>query len=344
MALESSLTISQNYPLKSLNTFGVDAAATYYAAIEHVQELLPLLSHPDLIALPMLVMGEGSNILFTKNFAGLVIKNVMRGITVIEDNADFVFIRVGAGENWHQFVMYCIEQGYGGIENLSLIPGTVGAAPVQNIGAYGVELKDVFYQLEAIHLQTGETRIFTREACQFGYRTSIFKHELKNKFMITSVVLKLHKKPKLNTSYSTLKNTLQLMNLPSLDIRIISETVMNIRRSKLPDPKVLGNAGSFFKNPIISRDHFVKIHTKYPDLPHFIQQDQRIKLNAAWLIEACGWKGKRLGDVGVYAHQALVLVNYGEGKGSDILKLAEQIQNSVYDRFGILLEPEVFLI
>jgi UDP-N-acetylmuramate dehydrogenase len=342
--MKKSLPIQENVSLKLLNTFGIEAKANYFVLIQNIKELEELLSNTTFHNIPKLILGDGSNILFTKNYEGLVIKNAIKGISLLNEDDNYVWIQVGAGENWHEFVMYCIQHGYGGAENLSLIPGTVGAAPIQNIGAYGVELKDIFFQLEAINLEDGSIRIFTNKECQFGYRDSIFKNSLKQQFVISSVVFRLHKSPKLNTEYSVLKDALQHMPLEKINIKAISDAIIDIRRNKLPNPKILGNAGSFFKNPTITHHHFMKIQKKYPTIPHFIQSDDSIKINAAWLIEQCGWKGKRLGNVGTYEKQALVLVNYGKGKGTEVLELATQIQKSVLHQFEILLESEVFLI
>lgn len=344
MSMKKAVIIKQNYSLKLLNTFGIEAEANYFALVQNTKELIELLSNPQISKMPKLILGEGSNILFTKNYVGIVIKNTIKGILLLKEDDDYVWVQAGAGENWHDFVMYCIQHGYGGAENLSLIPGTVGAAPIQNIGAYGAELKDIFYELEAINLQNGSIRVFTNKECQFAYRDSIFKKSLKHQFAITSVIFRLYKKPKLNVNYAALKEALKPNKSESINIKMISDAVIKIRRNKLPDPKILGNAGSFFKNPIITQSHFMKLQKKFSAIPHFIQQDDSIKVNAAWLIEQCGWKGKQFGNVGVYGKQALVLVNYGKGTGSDVLELATKIQNSVLDQFEILLEPEVLLI
>lgn len=343
--MANTLSIQQKVTLKDLNTFGIETKADYFAVIKNAQELIQLLSIENIYQMPKLVLGEGSNVLFTKNYPGLVIKNAIKGIYLLEENQHHSWIKAGAGENWHDFVMYCVKRGYGGIENLSLIPGTVGAAPIQNIGAYGVELSDVFFQLEALNLRDSSIRIFSNRDCQFGYRNSIFKHLYKNQYVILSVSLQLDKKPKLHLDYGAIKETLQLMNIREPTIQSVSDAVITIRRSKLPDPKQLGNAGSFFKNPIISYDDFLELQKKFPQIPHFIfQKPDSIKLSAAWLIEQCGWKGKRFGDIGVYEKQALILVNYGKAKGTEILDLATKIQYSVQKQFGILLEPEVYLI
>lgn len=337
-------TIQENITLKNLNTFGVDAKASYFVKAQNKQDLIQLLSLKEFQHLPKFVLGEGSNILFTQDYPGLVIKVAMKGIQLEQEDDNYVWIQVGAGENWHDFVIYCVKHGYAGIENLSLIPGTVGAAPIQNIGAYGAELKDVFIELTALNLQEGSIRIFKKEDCQFGYRDSIFKHAYKNQFIILSVVLRLSKKPNFNISYGNLKETLELMQIKDLNIKAISDAVIRIRCSKLPDPKKIGNAGSFFKNPIISYADFLKVKKSYPDIPHFNNSKDTIKLNAAWLIEQCGWKGKRFGNIGVYEKQALILVNYANGTAAEIQELANKIQQSVAKKFGVSLSPEVIYV
>lgn len=342
--MEKSLSIKQNTSLKLLNTFGIEAQAQYFAFVHTPQQLIELISNNKLRGLPKLILGDGSNVLFTKNYQGLVIKNAIKGISLLKEDDQYAWVEVGAGENWHDFVMYCVNKGYGGLENLSLIPGTVGAAPIQNIGAYGVELKDCFFQLEAVSLRDGSIHIFTHQQCQFGYRDSIFKNSHKQQFAITSVVFQLNKQPKFYTDYHSLKEALERLSPSSLNIRMISDAVIHIRQSKLPDPKKIGNAGSFFKNPIISHAQFTELQKKYTHLPHFIQNDHSIKINAAWLIEQCGWKGKRIGHVGVYDKQSLVIVNYGTENSAEILDLASKIQASVDQEFGIRLEAEVQLI
>lgn len=345
MTTLSGVSIQQNASIKHLNAFGIEAKADHFAVIENTQQLIELLSIQNTHNLPKLILGEGSNILFTKNYAGLVIKNGIKGIQHLDEDNDHYWIKAGAGENWHEFVLYCIQRGYGGLENLSLIPGSVGAAPIQNIGAYGVELKDFLFQLEALNLQTGSIRTFTNAECQFGYRDSTFKNLHKDQYVILNVVFRLNKNPKFHIDYGNLKETLQSMHTGQLNIKAISDAVIHIRRSKLPDPKKLGNAGSFFKNPVIPYTQFQELQTVFSQIPHFLTDNQDlIKLSAAWLIEQCGWKGKRLGNVGVYEKQALILVNYGNGSGLEILELAKEIQSSVKSKFGIALEPEVNLV
>ena len=279
--------------------------------------------------------------LFTKNFEGLVLKNNIKGIKIVKENDTDVFLESGAGENWHEFVLYCVKKGYAGVENLSLIPGNVGASPMQNIGAYGVEIKDVFDSLEAIEIKTGKVRIFNKEECNFGYRESVFKNIYKNQFIITSVVFKLSKTPKFNISYGAIESELEKMNISKLSIKAISDAVINIRSSKLPDPKVIGNAGSFFKNPVISISQFEDLKERYPQLAYYKLPSGEIKIAAGWLIDHLGWKGKRIEDYGVHKNQALVLVNYGESDGKDIYDLSSLIMKSVFKNFQISLEREV---
>jgi UDP-N-acetylmuramate dehydrogenase len=274
-------------------------------------------------------------------FDGLVIKIDIKGIAVLEETDQSVLLEVGAGEVWHDLVVHTIEKGYSGLENLSLIPGTVGAAPMQNIGAYGVEIKETFDSLEALHLESGESRRFTNAECRFGYRESVFKHELKGQYIITSVRFRLSKMPVFHTSYGAIQDTLREMGVGELSVKAVSEAVCRIRRSKLPDPAQIGNAGSFFKNPEIPKAQYDALKAQYPDMPGYITSQDLVKVPAGWLIEQCGWKGKIVGDTGVHKLQALVLVNYGNAKGREIKALAEQVQQSVQERFGIRLTPEV---
>lgn len=336
------LLIQENISLKQFNTFAINAKAKYFTAIQSLDDVNSLNFNNNFDSLPWFILGGGSNVLFTADFPGLVIKNDIKGIKVISEDNDNVWIQVGAGENWHEFVMYCVERGYGGIENLSLIPGTVGAAPIQNIGAYGVELRDTFHQLEAFDLSEATTRTFTNQECQFGYRDSIFKSDYKNKLAILSVTFKLNKKPIFNLSYGNLKETLDQMQVNDLSLKAVSDAVVRIRQSKLPDPKILGNAGSFFKNPVIPFAQFIELQKTYSQIPSFsMPNSDEVKISAAWLIEQCGWKGKRFGDIGVYDKQALILVNHGGGSGAAIQELAHKIQRSILETFGIELTPEV---
>ncbi len=333
----------RNISLKPYNTFGIEAKANYFLKIKTVNELRSFLSN-HAAQTPLLVLGGGSNLLFTRDFPGVVLKINIEGIQVIRKDNDYVWVKAGAGENWHQFVLYCIEKELGGIENLSLIPGTVGAAPMQNIGAYGVEIKDVFESLEAVEILTGKVHTFDNKACRFGYRESVFKLELKDQFIITSVVFKLSKTHQVNTSYGAIEATLQEKGIAQPTIRDVSDAVISVRQSKLPDPAVIGNAGSFFKNPVITASQYAHIQAEYENVPGYELPDGGVKVPAGWLIEKCGWKGKKIGEVGVHKMQALVLVNYGNAKGEDVKKLAFDILKSVTDKFNIELTPEVNLI
>ena len=338
------MNIQKNYPLKSLNTFGIDVKAQMFANIKSEEQLCLLLTDKNIKEIPKCILGGGSNILFTGNFAGLVIKNSIQGIKIINQDEDYVLIKAGAGEIWHKMVLFCVERNLGGIENLSLIPGTVGAAPIQNIGAYGQEIRDVFEYLEGIYIDSGDKKIFTKNQCGFGYRDSVFKHELKNKFVITSVVLRLSKEPELKLDYGGVKEELDKLNLENVTIKNISDIICKIRQSKLPDPKQIGNAGSFFKNPEIDEVTFLKLKKVFPAIIGYPLENKRVKVAAGWLIEQCGWKGKRVGNSGSHSRQALVLVNYGGAKSSEVLALAEQIKESVNSKFGIKLEEEISII
>jgi len=322
----------------------VEARAAYFCRIK---------SHADIEALfgsdtwkkSSLIIGGGSNILFTRDFEGLVIKNDLKGIEVRDEDTNHILLRTGAGENWHEFVMYCISQDYGGIENLSLIPGCTGAAPMQNIGAYGVELKNTFYSLEAFDMVTGEIKTFHSPDCKFGYRDSVFKNIYKNRYLILHVTLKLTKKyHRYYTDYGAIKETLKENKVKKLTIKAISDAVIRIRNSKLPDPAESGNAGSFFKNPTVDKVDFEGLRAEFPDIPGYNSEANQVKIPAAWMIEYCGWKGKRRDQIGVHDKQALVIVNYGGGKGKDIARLAYDIRDSVADTFGIELEPEVNIV
>ena len=338
------MQVTENHSLKSLNTFGVDAHAQWFAEVSTVRELEELLSEPRWRSVPKLALGGGSNILFTNDFDGLVIHNIIKGIEVVREETDFVLLRAGGGEGWHDLVMHAVERNWGGIENLSLIPGYVGAAPIQNIGAYGAELSEVFDSLEAVDLHSREMKQFSPSECRFGYRYSVFKGELKDRFMITAVTLRLYKKPEVNTNYGAVKETLQKTGVTQPTIRDVSNAVINIRRSKLPDPAEIGNAGSFFKNPVVSEDIFTAIQAKYPDAPSYPQQNGQVKIPAGWLIEHAGWKGKRLGSVGMHERQALVLVNYGEATGAELHSHAMRVKQSVSEIFRIELEEEVRVV
>ena len=338
------LTIQSNVSLKSYNAFGIDVTTRYLVEVDNDQDIQTLFQLPDIQSLPKLILGGGSNLLLTQDFNGLVIKINIKGIETVKEDQDHVWLRVGAGENWHEFVMYCVERGLGGIENLSLIPGTVGAAPMQNIGAYGVEIKDTFDRLEAVDISTGVKRIFTNADCRFGYRDSVFKNEVKGQYIISNVQFKLDKNPVFHVSYGDIQKTLEQMGVKELTLKAISEAVIKIRRSKLPDPAEIGNAGSFFKNPEIPASQYETLKIEYPNIPGYVINEEIVKVPAGWLIEQCGWKGKRFGNIGVHARQALVLVNYGGGKGLEIKQLSERIQASVEEHFGICLHTEVNFI
>jgi UDP-N-acetylmuramate dehydrogenase len=337
--------IEENINLKAYNTFGINATARYFCSITNEDELRSLLQTDLFKNEKVLILGGGSNILFTKDFDGLVVKADLKGIQVVDENDETVSIKSMSGENWHDLVVYCVNHNWGGLQNLSLIPGTVGAAPIQNIGAYGIELKDVLKEVSGIDLINGEVKSFLNHECAFGYRESIFKHQLKEKFFISSVTLSLTKKNHIiNISYGAINETLKEMNIDEPSLKSISDAVIHIRKSKLPDPAQLGNAGSFFKNPTISLTHYQSLQKAFPKIPGYHSVNQEVKVPAGWLIEQCGWKGKRINDIGVHTHQALVIVNYGNGNGQEILQLAMQIISSVKQKFYINLTPEVNII
>lgn len=340
---KSSYIIYKNFPLKAYNTFGIEVFAKRFVLFDTVEKVLQTIRDGLFLGHDFLILGGGSNILFTKNFDGIVIKNEISGITIVEETDAHIFLKSGSGEVWHNVVLHCVGNNWGGIENLSLIPGTVGAAPIQNIGAYGVELKDTLYHVEAINLETGAIRTFSNEECSFGYRNSIFKSELKNKYFITAITLELKKDPELNTSYGAIQQTLEKNNIRELSVKTISDAVIEIRKSKLPDPSVLGNAGSFFKNPEIETSHFEMLKKDFPFMPGYPSKE-KIKVPAGWLIEQCGWKGKRLGNTGAHKDQALVLVNYGGATGQEIYDLAMKIKDSVKEKFSIDITPEVNIL
>ena len=330
-----------NKSIQEFTTFGVPVEAEVFCTFSSLSDLTKILVHPSAKGKPQLIIGGGSNMLFTKNFKGVVLKNEILGKRIVQETEEEVCIQVGAGENWHQFVLYCVEKNLGGLENLSLIPGNVGASPMQNIGAYGAEIKDVFESLEALNLQTLELEVFDNKACKFGYRESVFKNSHKGKYVITSVTYRLQKEPVLNTRYGAIEAQLKKMGVNEPTVKAISEAVIAIRSSKLPDPKEIGNAGSFFKNPVISKKAFESLQTKFPEVAHYPQLDGSVKIAAGWLIDQLGWKGKTIGEFGVHKNQALVLVNYGGSKGKDIYKLSSKIIKSVEETFDVLLEREV---
>ncbi len=338
------MNIQKNISLKPYHTFGTDVTARYFARFKNLDELQELLNYQPKAISQKLILGGGSNILFTKDFDGLVLKNELTGIEVVKEDDEFVYVKSGAGENWHQFVLHCLQNNYAGLENLSLIPGNVGASPMQNIGAYGVEIKDVFSELEAFHVQEQYVQKFLLEDCKFGYRESVFKRQYRNQFVITSVTYRLRKTPVFNTSYGAINQELESMGVKELTIQAISQAVINIRSSKLPDWKVVGNAGSFFKNPQIPDHEFLELKRNFSNIVAYPAGNGYTKLAAGWLIEQCGWKGYREGDAGCYPKQALVLVNYGNAKGEEIFALSEKIIQSVKEKFGVVLEREVNII
>jgi len=335
------MDIQQNISLKSYNTFGIDVKARRFVEITSLNELKNVIRSEKYFY----ILSGGSNLLLTKDIDKLVIHLNTKGIEVVQETNNDIFIKVQAGENWHEFVLWCIDHNYGGVENLSLIPGNVGTAPIQNIGAYGVELKDSMHELEALEIVTLIAETFTTKNCEFGYRNSVFKNELKGKYIITSVTFKLTKNThKLNSSYGAIQSELDEGNIKNPTIKDISKAVIAIRQSKLPDPKEIGNSGSFFKNPIISTTDFRNLQKTYPDAPHYVVSKNEIKVPAGWLVEQCGFKGKRFGDAGVHNKQALVLVNYNNATGREILELSKKIQKTVLEKFKIQLEAEVNII
>ncbi len=337
------MTIENNVSLKPFNTFGIDAKATSYCNISTVEQLKNILASQH--TKPLFILGGGSNMLLTKDIEALVLHINLKGITIVNETENKVTVKAMAGENWHEFVLWCLEQNYGGIENLSLIPGNVGTAPIQNIGAYGVELKDVFVSCEAIHIKSQQLKAFTKKDCNFDYRESIFKQDLKNQYIITSVSFELTKtNHRLHMDYGAIKDQLNAFNITKPTIQHISEAVIAIRQSKLPDPKDIGNSGSFFKNPIISKEEFKTLNDNFPDIPSYQISDKEVKIPAGWLIEKAGFKGKRFNDYGIHKKQALVLVNYGNAKGKDIFELAKLIQKTIKRIFNIEIETEVNII
>jgi UDP-N-acetylmuramate dehydrogenase len=337
------MQIHKNFSLKKYNTFGIEAKAGQFVSVQSVDELIKVLNENP--TTKKFILGGGSNMLLTQDINALVIHLDLKGKKIIDENDDFVWVESQAGENWHEFVIWTIDQNFGGLENLSLIPGNVGTTPIQNIGAYGVEIKDTFVLCEAIHIETQELMIFTNEKCKFGYRESIFKNEVKDEFIITSVVFKLTKKNhKLNTSYGAIETELEKQHITNPTLKDVSDAVISIRQSKLPDPKELGNSGSFFKNPVILKTDFEKIQQKFPEMPHYVVSETEVKVPAGWLIEQAGFKGKRFGDAGIHKNQALVLVNYGNATGQEILAVAKDIQATIEATFSISIETEVNII
>ncbi|WP_207422161.1 UDP-N-acetylmuramate dehydrogenase [Desertivirga brevis] len=335
--------VLENISLKMLNTFGVEAKARWFVEINSEDDLVELFSDQRWKRTERLIVGGGSNLLFTRDFPGLVIRMNIKGITQVIDGDD-IYVTAGGGEVWNDLVNYCVERGFAGMENLSLIPGSVGASPVQNIGAYGVELKDVFFSCKAYMIETGEIVSFTNNDCKFDYRDSIFKRELNGKVLITAVTYKLSFQPALNITYGAIATELQKREIAAPTIKDISKVVSDIRVSKLPDPSTIGNAGSFFKNPVVSKDTFKQIQSVFPDTVHYCLPNHTVKLAAGWLIEQCGWKGKKIGETGTWKNQALVLVNHGNASGVDVYNVSEEIISDVKEKFGVVLEREVNII
>ena len=334
------MQITEDISLKALHTFGCNEKAHYFNTIQSIEDISINIQWTKEKNIPYLILGAGSNLLFTKTFEGLVLKIELMGIKKVQETASEVFLMVGAGENWHHFVSYCVQKGWGGVENLSLIPGTVGAAPIQNIGAYGVEVKDCIESVKAYDVLTSRFVTLNNSSCNFGYRTSLFKHE-KNRYIITSVQFILQKHPIFRTEYGAIKEVLHQKNNKQPSVQAISNAVIQIRTEKLPDPKKIGNAGSFFKNPTVTKLEFENLITKHPKMSAFPISDDIYKIAAGWLIEACGWKGIKKGNVGCYEKQSLVIVNYNHGTGKEIYHFSEEIIQSVHLKFNILLEREV---
>ena len=337
------MNIISNFPLKKYNTFGIEAFAKKFVAVHSVDDLKKVLEENK--SEKKFILGGGSNMLLTKDIDALVIHIDLKGKKIIKEDENFVWIESQAGENWHELVLFTINQNFGGLENMSLIPGNVGTTPVQNIGAYGTEIKDTFVSCEGINIDTQEVKTFSKEECNFGYRESIFKHEVKDQFIITSVVFKLTKRNhKINISYGDITAELEKQNIKNPTLKEVSNAVIAIRQSKLPDPKELGNSGSFFKNPIISRNLFNKVKLKFPEIKHYDVSESEVKVPAGWLIEQAGFKGKRFGDAGIHKNQALVLVNYGNATGQEILNVSKEIQKTIFEKYGIHIEAEVNII
>lgn len=339
------MQISHNISLQPFHTFGIEVYTAAYTELRHIEDLHQLKSLKEKYG-HLLILGGGSNVLFTKDFTGIVVHNKLEGIEITEENEDFIILKVASGVNWHEFVLHTVNNNWGGIENLSLIPGTVGAAPMQNIGAYGAEVKDVITEVLAFETDTLQWVTFSNEECRFGYRESIFKYpENKDKYFITHVTFRLKKSPEtFLVSYGDIQKTLEEMQISQLSVKSISDAVIHIRNQKLPDPKQLGNAGSFFKNPEVSKELAEDLLQQYPHMPHYLLENEHVKIPAGWLIEQCGWKGLKVGATGNHSKQALVIVNYGQATGEEIRQHAENVQKSVKEKFNILLHPEVNFI
>ena len=338
------MNVLENYPLKKLNTFGINVKSKYLVEVNSTEEILEIIQSGKFKNLKKLVLGGGSNVLFTKDYNGLIILNKIKGKKVTYQDADSVKLLVGAGENWHELVMYTVEKGWGGIENLSLIPGNTGTAPMQNIGAYGVEIKDTFVELEALEISTGKIEKFNKEKCKFAYRESIFKNEKKNQYIILNITLELNKNPKLSVNYGEIKNDLKNKNIHLPTIKDVSEAIISIRKRKLPDPKKIGNSGSFFKNPVVNFNKLKKLKEKHPNIVNYPINKNEFKIAAGWMIEKAGWKGKTINNYGVHKNQSLVLVNYGDAKGIEIYNLSKKIIVDIEEKFGISLVREVNII
>jgi UDP-N-acetylmuramate dehydrogenase len=337
------MDIQHNFSLKKYNTFGIEAKARRFVDVHSVDELTQVLVENP--SERKFILGGGSNMLLTKDIDALVIHVDLKGKKIIREDDDFVWVEAQAGENWHEFVLFTIGQNFGGLENMSLIPGNVGTTPIQNIGAYGTEMKDTFVSCDALNIATLEMTTFTKDECHFGYRESIFKNDVKDQYIITSVVFRLTKRNhKINTAYGDIQAELALQNVELPTLKDVSNAVIAIRQRKLPDPKELGNSGSFFKNPIIPKTDFENIHKQFPEMPHYPVSDSQVKVPAGWLIEKAGFKGKRFGDAGVHKNQALVLVNYGNATGQEILAVSKDIQSTIQREFGISIEAEVNVI
>jgi UDP-N-acetylmuramate dehydrogenase len=337
------MEIQHNFSLKKYNTFGIEAKAKQFVEVQSPSDLITILEQNK--SQKKLILGGGSNMLLTKDIEALVIHINLKGKKIIQENEDFVWVESQAGENWHEFVLWTIAQNFGGLENMSLIPGNVGTTPVQNIGAYGTEVKDTFISCEAMTIENQEIKTFTKEECRFGYRESVFKNEMKEQYVITSVVFKLTKRDhKINISYGDIATELAKNNIINPSLKDVSNAVIAIRQSKLPDPKELGNSGSFFKNPILLKSDFEKIHQQFPEMKYFDISETEVKVPAGWLIEQAGFKGKRFGDAGIHKNQALVLVNYGNATGQEILNVSKNIQETIFKTFGIHIEAEVNVI
>jgi UDP-N-acetylmuramate dehydrogenase len=337
------MEIQNHFSLRNYNTFGIEANAKQFVAIHSIEELKSVLTENK--TKNKFVLGGGSNMLLTKDIDALVIHIDLKGKKIVDENDDFVWVESQAGENWNEFVMWTIDNDFGGLENMSLIPGNVGTTPVQNIGAYGTEIKDTFVTCAAMKIDSLEMRNFDKTECHFGYRESIFKNEVKNQYIITSVVFKLTKhNHKINIAYGDIAAELEKLNIKNPTLKEVSNAVITIRQSKLPDPKVLGNSGSFFKNPIVLKSEFEPIHKKFPEMKYYEISETEVKVPAGWLIEQAGFKGKRFGDAGIHKNQALVLVNYGNATGQEILNVSKEIQDTIFKKFGIQIEAEVNII